>query len=494
MPNFRRFFQFDHSPSSFSSRLLSFNARYGRQSIQSYYQDFFVRGSIASAEFQNALLKAVATLYPDADKERLKRNLKRPQFYFAANHGGFENQPQLLGSSLLTAAAAALQGFDAIFLACTALTPKHATMPAGFLLHSLDDNFKRNKVRFLSNKYNEVFINRCKAPSLQIFEQRLEALPQDVLLPHEIAGIKKVKEALGEGSLSFSDTLLRHNARLYEQALKNLEPSGRCYFVDLDSLTARMIADDLRRHGPFYDLISDRKLLSALILSMREVIQAWREDQVAVNARPRGADSGTVLFYAIDKKDNFCRLSCRIDEHAGRTDLTLLDKYGFSLPLTPDDLLQALEDKRLHPSIFTVNVFLMLFHKVTLAGGIFFDGYTAAMLQEPARLLSAAIPDALGEKRVQGVLQPVKCLGPLRYRDTFNEARSMLHLDLMAIKSFGKAQIEGILSSQVEDCMPLTLSEILLDVEGSFDNLKARKEEILSLLRADAPCTLSFDE
>lgn len=475
---------------SFSARLKRFDQIYGRQTFADFYQTFFKEGRVPSAAFTKVLLQLIRRNFPTADFGKLERDLKKPQYIFTANHGGFENHPQLTAGSLLTTAGAHLAGREAIFLTCAALTPKHTTMPAGFMLHALRPDLKRSQLRFLSNKYNEVFIDRCPWPEARTARERLHALPPEALLPHERQVIADLK--LNRDAPSFADALLQHNAQTYEKALGRWAPGIRCYFADIDKLASLLLIEDLQNHGPFYDLISDSRLLAELIVAMTGCVQAWSPLQIAFNEEPGTYTAGTVLFFGINQKNEHSRLGCRIDRRDGHTQITLLNHKGFSMVLTPDNLLQALQEGRVHPNTFTVNMLLTLFHNCALAGGIFFDGYIGSLIGIPARLLSMEVPEAMLQRRVQSVMLPVRCRN-LRAPDTFDEARPLLHIDLLAKGEFSTEEVETILSADLHSALPLSLTEVLFGVELTPEEAARRRPELMDLLRADSPLTLSFE-
>lgn len=475
---------------SFSVRLKRFADSYGKESFGSYYQQFFRRGSVPSEAFTRVLLELIARNFPEADLTVLKANLSKEQFVFTANHGGFENHPQLTAGSLLTCMGAHMAGQSAIFLTCAALTPKHTTMPAGFMLHALRPDLKRSQLRFLSNKYNEVFINHCPFPDLAIAKKRVEALPEGALLPHELRVIENLQ--LNFKAASFSDALLQHNAYSYEEALSERFPGLKCYFADIDELASKLLIEDLKARGPFYDLLSDTKLLAEIIVQMANAGQAWHSAQIGINADPGKYTAGTVLFYYINEKFEHSRLGCRIDHKGGKTFITLLNHKGFTLELTPDHVLEALLHGRLHPNTFTVNVLLSLFNHCSLAGGIFFDGYIHKLIGIPAHLMSLKMPEAMLERRVQSVMLPFKCLNE-RAHGTFDEARPLLHIDLLAKKRFSSAELDAVLSAPLASALPLSLSEVYFGVELTPKEAQAHQAQMLGLLRADSPCVLTFD-
>ena len=480
----------DVKDESFSVRLKRFSERYGKESIGSYYQQFFGHGSVPSKAFTRVLLKLIERNFPEADLQELRQNFAKEQFIFTANHGGFENHPQLTAGSLLTCMGAYLTGHSAVFLTCAALTPTHVTMPAGFMLHALRPDLKRSQLRFLSNKYNEVFINHCPFPDLSIAKKRVQALPEGALLPHELNVIEKLQ--LNTQAASFSDALLQHNAHSYEEALSERFPGLKCYFADIDELASLLLIEDLKEHGPFYDLLSSPKLVAELIVQMANSGQAWHSAQIGLNADPGRYTAGTVLFYCLNEKFEHSSLGCRIDDKDGKTTITLLNHKGFVLELTPDNVLQGLLQGRLHPNTFTVNVLLSLFHHCTLAGGIFFDGYIHKLIGIPAKLLSVPMPEGMLERRVQSVMLPFKCLNE-QARGSFDEARPLLHIDLLAKKRFSSAELDAVLSAPLCSALPLSLSEVYFGVELTPQEAAARHDEMLQLLRADSPCVLRFD-
>ncbi len=456
--------------------------RFADETIENYYKNFTSQGTIPSQRFIEEFVNNILNHYPDADPEDLKEAFKTPRMLFCANHGGFENHPELIAATILSSMTGAIAGHKANpILSCTSINPNNATVPSGFLLAARNPaaTYQRGRIIFSPRKYAMHYLDTLRPLDRTDVEQSLTRF-QGILYDSE----KKALSAFYPekfGTSSFLSQTFNANTWYYQRFLSDIAHATP-YFADDETISSRLLQEDLLDQKSFAArLFTDHDALFELCKRLSDKSNLWEHKRVCDESSPCFEGRGSVLFYHRRASGSIEQLSL-VRSSNGKC---FLKSPAFSIRLHPDDIAAALATKELVPTIYLCYCHLTFDHNVTLTGGIFFNFYIRNMLQITGEVFNLELNNDLPFRFMQSFLLPFKITS--QDLDPLNQHRPLLNLDLKVISPMTPQSANQVLQSTIKNSLPLSKADMLLDFELSQDDIRANYEELTASLQSPAP-------
>ena len=443
--------------SSFS-HLLEFFDNYKDIRILDLYKSFKQTKTSVSMQFYEIVKKHIAYTYGDDFAKRASSSLLQGDCLFAANHGGFENLPYVLASSLLIKATSSyLDLGDNVFFTCNSITPKNPSYPTS-LKFGLRQNNRYNTINLIPRKYDQCFLDNIRAISADDIASKQDRI-NNLSSALDLQAVLKLQGKLIQ--FNKDDSFITQSSLLNTNVYDEYMPSAlaKNYYISIEAVAQDCLLEDLTKEHSFINklLKSEDKLL-CILKALANHLACFDERLIDLKDELISFNNlyGTILFYAINEKKQ--KEQCKLIQKA---DGLYLKSYSLEIKLSPKYLYEALAEHRLVPNIYTINMSFMFDHKVKLVGGIFMSYYMKHMINVTRQYLGLTCDSSYYDKNLI-----CACIMPFAAFNFDNKAypsHPLVFLDLLKAYSLSSHDIEKVLHSTLYDVENYTLANIALD-------------------------------
>lgn len=457
--------------SSFN-HLLSFFDTYKDLSILDLYKSFKCTNTKVSETFIKIVKRYISKIYGKKCAIRAKQSLYQGDCLFAANHGGFENLPYVLASSLLIKATSSYLNLgDNIIFTCNSITPKNKSYPSSVIL-----DIHKHRINLLPRKYDQCFLDNVRAITLsdiQLKQDRIASLCQGC----ELQAFDKLQSDLlkynKDNSFITQSSLL--NTNIYNEFMPSIKEQN--YYISIEDVARDCLLVDLNNTKSFICcLLSSHTRLLDILSDLADHLACFDKRLIDLQDKLNNLNNiyGTILFYAINEKKQ--KEQCKLIQEK---DGLYLKSYSSKIKLNVDCLYEALALRRLVPNIYTINMSFMFEHNVKLVGGIFMSFYMKHMLEVTQRHLSLSCDCSYYDKNlISACIMPFANFNNL---DLNYNSYALLYLDLFKGQIINSCDIERLLFTKLMTIKNFTLANIAIDNfnENILSNYKNELEQIL---------------
>ena len=349
--------------------------------IQRHFKSFRQNPSDA---FVNICIKEAARLYGKTNALLLKKALYMGNACYFANHGGFENHPQLIASTLSACSYEALEGgqIHPVF-ACTTIGSYSPTVPSGMLSGRLGANFKRIRCQFYSNKFRDTLLKNLPPLKSQNIDKAILQAKNKGFFKTEIAAFEALKPLLyAYKNHNIIDIGALFNTAAYSAFISD-GIANRTLFLDIDKIAAELLIEDLYADNSFISIIiNHHEALKKILNALSGVSGCWSSSLLFNNEIDPKTCTGSVLFYELNSKGR--KLPLKIIE---KNKEFFLCGQNESFRLEAEVLCQKLKSQEIIPCIYTLQANLAFTHNLSLTGGIFMRTYFEKMITKSVEIL-----------------------------------------------------------------------------------------------------------
>lgn len=442
--------------------LLTFFNLHQNMSIFDLYRSFKTANANMSRQFCTIVQNEAFNIYGSKCIKPVIAALERGDCIFAANHGGFENLPYVLSSSIAIKALSSMLNIgDNIIFTCNSITPKNPSVPGGIILAKRNFN-QKTFINLLPRKYDQCFLDNVRP--LEPFDVIRNADKINRLcLTYE-------KEAFNnlQHQIFASSSFIKQSAILNTKLYNNFMPSAHAqnYYIPIEAVAKRSLLLDLKNDHSFINkLIDNPDRLLLLLQDLAGKRSCFAKDLIDLNNELDSLDNiyGTILFYAINSKHE--KEQCKIIK---KTDGLYLKSYNMELKLDRDHIYEALHQDLIVPSIFTINTTFMLDHGVSLVGGIFMGLYMINMLQACHKHFGMQCNnDYYTKLLISACIMPIAVKTGIK--EDFNYSHPLQVLDLFSNFKLSAKDLETMMMTKLGAIKDFTLANLAID---NFDDTK----------------------
>lgn len=445
--------------------------------FKSYHQN-------ASKAFIKACTKETTRLYGKTNALLLEKALASGGACYFANHGGFENHPQLIASTLSACSYESLEGghIHPIF-ACTTIGSRSPTVPSGMLSGRLGANFKRLESQFYSSKYKDTLLKNLPLLDVQAIDKAVKQAKNKGFFKTEIATFETIKPLLyAYKGHNILDVGALFNTAAYSAFLPD-NIISRTLFLDIDKIATELLIEDLLNPKSFISIIINKpEALKKILQSLCGVAGCWSADLLFNDLSDPKTCTGTVLFYELNKKGR--KIPLKIVEK--NQNLFLCGQHEV-FKLIPEVLYQKLKDQKIIPCLYTLQTNLAFTHNLALTGGIFMRTYFEAMTIKSVEILKTYGYDYQKQLNVQPLIMASSMPLPFLYRVNstelihdplakINQVHPLALLDLFSFR-IEKEDLKKLMSAKLNECKYATACDLLLEY-GNKDMILENLTEI----------------
>ncbi len=380
------------------------------------------------ADLVNAVAAHTAPLLGESIARAAHDALEHAPATLTANHHGVDTLHQSVHSTIAYALPALLDSPSPlpaiVVLACAGTPLNNVTYPRGLVLANtaplptaqdaaevripIHPNSRRNVLAWAAPPWTRSMLEASRS---RLDEASRGPTPQ--LRPAQAdAASRFILEALAHPTVlaasTFADQAVLANAALWRRLFAREVAVPPLVYLDMERVAATLLARDLGRPSLLSALFFEPDLRAALLEALDGVPGCWRAETLEALARApalhhesmRGA--GSVFFWGID--DHGRRFPLRLDKGAPTLRGSTLAGEPFAVALAPAPLLEALDRRRLLPSLFTCYTAVALARGAHCYGGV----YQAAYLESMRRGVIQALSHT-GETAMAELLRPLRC-------------------------------------------------------------------------------------
>ncbi len=350
-------------------------------------------------------------LLGEATGQALRRELEERFHAQTANHLGVDFHPEFFQGDLLFAMGCrhAVPVFS-----CGGVPADNAAFPRGLLLsrgQPGDNFFGCERLPVMSGRHRHQLVSLMPAFDAAPVHAACAGLPGRLADPDERTALTRLIQQLYLHPRVLAQTHFREqaaimNSLLWQGALQpgcGLPPLAT---LDMQWLCSQLVLRDLSQPGSLaHSLLLEPELLAAVWDALNGERACWTGDAQTLYR-------GTFLFWGAGEHGRGLALM-----PSGRFSRLVSVKHpGWSLPLNARDIRDALEQRRLVPSLFLSFAVTCLARGLRCAGGVFQATYLPRMAHGLAAALRQCGEAALAD-RVDGGTPPCQaCTGLLPLR------------------------------------------------------------------------------
>ena len=177
------------------------------------------------------------------------------------------------------------------------------------------------------------------------------------------------------------------NRKIWKRLFTDPPLAPELVFLAAESVTTRLLSEDLRAPESLaYRCFFDPPLRRALINALEGIPGCWK------GSGSNPANTGSVLFWGLDRKGRLIGLDLIEDLHNGARLESRNGTETFALPLDPAAVYEMLAAGRLLPTLYTCFLEIALARRVVCLGGYYQISYLPQM-----QAATAAALDAVGD-------------------------------------------------------------------------------------------------
>lgn len=268
------------------------------------------------------------------------------------------------------------QGAVVPVMACANPNLTSTLYPRGMVVYDCTLPEGRLRLPLYSWKLKRPCVAAIGGITPEMVDNVLKRLPQETrqgsIMPEMAAALERCcREVLLSDQVQRYDTL-RQQTTAINAMLSQRYFTDRCpqyLWMPMETITARLLARDLRREGGIlHQMLFREGLRTALLRELDGVAGCWE-----------GNTGGTHFFWGLDSRG--IRFPLRLWEEAGKTVLAGCSSLGedVRVPFTPRALTEGLLAQTLLPGIFLCFLEIHFLRDFTVFGGYYQPTYLAQM-------------------------------------------------------------------------------------------------------------------
>ena len=268
------------------------------------------------------------------------------------------------------------QGAVVPVMACANLNLTSTLYPRGMVVYDCTLPEGRLRLPLYSWKLKRPCVAAIGGITPEMVDNVLKRLPQETrqgsIMPEMAAALERCcREVLLSEQVQRYDTL-RQQTTAINAMLSQRYFTDRCpqyLWMPMETITARLLARDLRREGGIlHQMLFREGLRTALLRELDGVAGCWE-----------GNTGGTHFFWGLDSRG--IRFPLRLWEEAGKTVLAGCSSLGedVRVPFTPRALAEGMLAQTLLPGIFLCFLEIHFLRDFTVFGGYYQPTYLAQM-------------------------------------------------------------------------------------------------------------------
>jgi hypothetical protein len=360
-------------------------AEQGHHNLLTYYKSHTHTPRLLPAGRAKELIDEVVAVATETLGEvvahTVRQQLTRDYTVSTANHHDFLTHPFFANCTLARAAALGEEGV-VIALTCGGVSLNNSSFPRGLILH--DDAGKEHQLPLISlkNHHHPVY---GKSPFTEADLRRasLHAASLD-LAPQRADQLRSIfTSVLAHPRTMKSKTLSEQITKVVHALWRRVPGMEKKHVVSIEqeTLAARLL---VKHH------LATKTILHALIFDPETRSSFLEHFEGIQGSHSRAADRGTELFWGVTEKG---RVALRVEN-----DSLVNHAAGFSLPLLPNSLKEALASHQLMPSMALTYCILSFYYGIVAGGGFSQVNYLTDMKRAYEKLLRTT-PTYAGEAR-----------------------------------------------------------------------------------------------
>ena len=268
------------------------------------------------------------------------------------------------------------QGAVVPVVACANLSLTSTLYPRGMVVYDCTLPEGRLRLPLYSWKLKRPCVAAIGGITPEMVDNVLKRLPQETrqgsIMPEMAAALERCcREVLLSEQVQRYDTL-RQQTTAINAMLSQRYFTDRCpqyLWMPMETITARLLARDLRREGGIlHQMLFREGLRTALLRELDGVAGCWE-----------GNTGGTHFFWGLDSRG--IRFPLRLWEEAGKTVLAGCSSLGedVRVPFTPRALAEGMREQTLLPGMFLCFLEMHFLRDFTVFGGYYQPTYLAQM-------------------------------------------------------------------------------------------------------------------
>ena len=261
-------------------------------------------------------------------------------------------------------------------VACANLSLTSTLYPRGMVVYDCTLPEGRLRLPLYSWKLRRPCVAAIGGITPEMVDNVLKRLPQETrqgsITPEMSAALERCcREVLLSDQVQRYDTL-RQQTTAINAMLSQRYFTDRCpqyLWMPMETITARLLARDLRREGGIlHQMLFREGLRTALLRELDGVAGCWE-----------GNTGGTHFFWGLDSRG--IRFPLRLWEEAGKTVLAGCSSLGedVRVPFTPRALAEGMREQTLLPGMFLCFLEVHFLRDFTVFGGYYQPTYLAQM-------------------------------------------------------------------------------------------------------------------
>ena len=261
-------------------------------------------------------------------------------------------------------------------MACANLNLTSTLYPRGMVVYDCTLPEGRLRLPLYSWKLRRPCVAAIGGITPEMVDNVLKRLPQETrqgsITPEMSAALERCcREVLLSDQVQRYDTLREQttviNDMISQRYFTDRRP--RYIWMPMETITARLLARDLRREGGIlHQMLFREGLRTALLRELDGVAGCWE-----------GNTGGTHFFWGLDSRG--IRFPLRLWEEAGKTVLAGCSSLGedVRVPFTPRALAEGMREQTLLPGMFLCFLEMHFLRDFTVFGGYYQPTYLAQM-------------------------------------------------------------------------------------------------------------------
>jgi hypothetical protein len=443
-------------------------------------------------DLADVIFRYAAPLLGESVARTASRNIQESPVVMTANHHGVDFFSQSVQGSLFFSLyknnGKGLRA-TAPILSCGCVPLNNLTYPRGFLIYHVNnghlddipkrfpvfsDKLKRGMVS-TATAFNEEMVKRAQKRFDRMFhENKISASLAQPL--HEILHDDYCDPTVMSFS-KYSQQSVVLNSRIWERLFSDSTSPPKMINLELEKVVHMLLEYDLKNPESLawcvmFDPVLRETLLKELdgahvCWDLNKLAQRLNMDQLNSFERRASKKCGTHFFWGIDKTGRRIPLYLQTGGH-NKELLRGIDDHGalWELPYTPQSILNALEENRLLPSLFTCFLVLAFARGVTCVGGY----YQGEYLPKMQKGLMKALKKTGHYKNIAGCVENIKAhmylsgmqVVMIRIKD--DALIPAGPLEIIAGGGLTEGDLHQILSMTVRDAHLASLFETIPDI------------------------------
>lgn len=343
---------------------------------------------------------------------QLQEQLSASPTVLTANHHGVDYRPLTVQGTIIFALPALLHEIPVQLrvvpvLACGTIPLDNSTFPMGISLAqplettdgSAGTDARTTRIKIFPWKYSRQMISVSPPYTGKMVHEALklaEDLRNSEVLDEPVFNVIKtvlLEDYLDQRVLElpeYSEQAVVLNGKLWRRIVAGTggQQPPELVYLEMERLAAELIRLDLsNRDSLLYSLLFDHRLRERLVDAMDRQDGCWDTGQLQSLLRDTGSRKmrsqefrgcGSMFFWGVDSRGH--RVPLLLENRSGKPVLEGISRVdNISIPMDPDSLLVALDERRILPSLFTCFTVLAFARGIKCYGGIYQATYLPAM-------------------------------------------------------------------------------------------------------------------